>query len=44
MGIYCASADTRAGFFATTRQPALLEHAQNKHSKGMEDCFPDFTA
>ncbi|PAV21808.1 hypothetical protein PNOK_0176500 [Pyrrhoderma noxium] len=26
-------------FMSTTRQPQLLEHAQNKHSKTYEDCF-----
>jgi len=27
-------------FLVTTRAPALLEHAQNKHSKTLTDCFP----
>ncbi|ETW87507.1 hypothetical protein HETIRDRAFT_307252, partial [Heterobasidion irregulare TC 32-1] len=27
-------------FLTTTRAPALEEHAQNKHSKTMADCFP----
>ncbi|KAJ3754277.1 At2g23090 like protein, partial [Lentinula raphanica] len=32
----------RQAFFVTTRQPALEEHAQNKHSKTMGDCFPSY--
>jgi len=31
----------RQTFLLTTRAPALEEHAQNKHSKTMADCFPD---
>ncbi|KJZ77437.1 hypothetical protein HIM_03161 [Hirsutella minnesotensis 3608] len=27
-------------FLQTTKTPALLEHATNKHSKGIADCFP----
>ncbi|KAJ7275265.1 DUF1909-domain-containing protein, partial [Mycena haematopus] len=27
-------------FLITTRAPALEEHAQNKHSKTMAECFP----
>ncbi|KAF9459483.1 At2g23090 like protein [Collybia nuda] len=27
-------------FLITTRSPALIEHAEKKHSKTMEDCFP----
>ncbi|KAF8735741.1 hypothetical protein AX14_001531 [Amanita brunnescens Koide BX004] len=27
-------------FLITTRAPALEEHAQNKHSKPMDACFP----
>ncbi|EGO03615.1 hypothetical protein SERLA73DRAFT_175156 [Serpula lacrymans var. lacrymans S7.3] len=27
-------------FLLTTRAPALEEHAQNKHSKTMSECFP----
>ncbi|KAF5368317.1 hypothetical protein D9758_002362 [Tetrapyrgos nigripes] len=32
----------RQAFFVTTRQPALEEHAQNKHSKTLAECFPTF--
>ncbi|KAN0121565.1 DUF1909 domain containing protein [Russula decolorans] len=28
-------------FLVTTRAPALEDHAQNKHSKTMVECFPD---
>ncbi|KAJ3736956.1 At2g23090 like protein [Lentinula guzmanii] len=38
--IICQSC--RQAFFVTTRQPALEEHAQNKHSKTMTECFPTF--
>ncbi|KAJ3750094.1 At2g23090 like protein [Lentinula detonsa] len=38
--IICQSC--RQDFFITTRQPALEEHAQNKHSKTMTECFPNF--
>ncbi|KAG1749710.1 At2g23090-like protein [Suillus paluster] len=31
----------RQTFLQTTRSPALEEHAQNKHSKTMAECFPD---
>ncbi|KAL6304218.1 DUF1909-domain-containing protein, partial [Sparassis latifolia] len=31
----------RQAFLLTTRAPALEEHAQNKHSKTMAECFPD---
>jgi len=34
----------RQSFFTTTRQPALEEHASNKHSKALKDCFPTFTS
>ncbi|KAF8226072.1 DUF1909-domain-containing protein [Tricholoma matsutake] len=27
-------------FLITTRSPALIEHAETRHSKTMEDCFP----
>ncbi|KAJ5591588.1 uncharacterized protein N7459_001957 [Penicillium hispanicum] len=27
-------------FLQTTKAPALLEHASNKHKKGLPDCFP----
>jgi len=29
-------------FLVTVRQPQLEEHAQNKHSKGIADCFPNY--
>ncbi|KAG6866812.1 hypothetical protein C0991_008748 [Blastosporella zonata] len=32
--------DCRQPFLITTRAPALTEHAQNRHSKTMEQCFP----
>ncbi|GFP56634.1 hypothetical protein ACSS6W_004872 [Trichoderma asperelloides] len=34
----------KSTFLKTTKAPALLEHAQNKHSKGLADCFPTFAA
>ncbi|CAG7847824.1 SubName: Full=Uncharacterized protein {ECO:0000313/EMBL:CCA77885.1} [Serendipita indica DSM 11827] len=34
----------RQAFFVTTRAPALEEHSQNKHSKTIAECFPDFKA
>ncbi|KAG6009747.1 hypothetical protein E4U21_001496 [Claviceps maximensis] len=34
----------KATFLSTTKGPALLEHAQNKHSKGIADCFPGQSA
>ncbi|KIJ68727.1 hypothetical protein HYDPIDRAFT_24980 [Hydnomerulius pinastri MD-312] len=33
----------RQTFLLTTRAPALEEHAQNKHSKPLAECFPGFT-
>ncbi|KAF4510231.1 hypothetical protein G6O67_002136 [Ophiocordyceps sinensis] len=30
----------KATFLQTTKAPALLEHASNKHKKGLTDCFP----
>lgn len=30
-------------FLQTVREPALKEHAENKHSKTVKDCFPDWT-
>ncbi|KAF8139961.1 At2g23090 like protein [Boletus edulis] len=33
----------RQSFLLTTRTPALEEHAQNKHSKTLAECFPSFT-
>ncbi|OJJ58090.1 hypothetical protein ASPSYDRAFT_46081 [Aspergillus sydowii CBS 593.65] len=32
----------RSTFLKTTRGPALTEHASNKHSKTLQDCFPGF--
>ncbi|KAL7926791.1 At2g23090 like protein [Trichoderma austrokoningii] len=32
----------RSTFLKTTKAPALTEHAQNKHSKTIDDCFPNF--
>ncbi|KAL2830512.1 At2g23090 like protein [Aspergillus cavernicola] len=32
----------RSTFLKTTRGPALTEHATNKHSKTLLDCFPNF--
>ncbi|KAL4889574.1 DUF1909-domain-containing protein [Aspergillus ambiguus] len=32
----------KATFLKTTRAPALTEHASNKHSKTLQDCFPNF--
>ncbi|KAL0950877.1 hypothetical protein HGRIS_007636 [Hohenbuehelia grisea] len=34
----------RQSFLTTTRAPALEEHAQNKHSKTMAECFPNAAA
>ncbi|KAH6657305.1 At2g23090 like protein [Truncatella angustata] len=31
-------------FLATSRVPQLTEHAQNKHSKTLADCFPNYEA
>ncbi|KUI58687.1 hypothetical protein VM1G_06120 [Cytospora mali] len=31
-------------FLKTTRGPALTEHAANKHSKTLAECFPTYTA
>ncbi|RIB06429.1 hypothetical protein C2G38_2217148 [Gigaspora rosea] len=33
----------RNTFLCTVRQKALKEHAENKHSKNLEECFPGFT-
>ncbi|KAJ5764819.1 hypothetical protein N7520_004378 [Penicillium odoratum] len=38
MNIQCQTC--RQTFLQTTKAPALLEHASNKHSKGLADCFP----
>ena len=40
MNIQCDTC--KSTFLATTREPALLEHAQNKHSKTVKECFPTF--
>ncbi|RHZ89689.1 hypothetical protein Glove_12g35 [Diversispora epigaea] len=32
----------RNSFLCTVRQKALTEHAENKHQKKLEDCFPGF--
>ncbi|KAI7894353.1 At2g23090 like protein [Mucor mucedo] len=29
-------------FLCTAREKALSEHAENKHSKTIKECFPDF--
>ncbi|KAK3336732.1 At2g23090 like protein [Cercophora scortea] len=34
----------KATFLQTTREAALTEHAANKHSKLLADCFPGFAA
>ncbi|TQS36650.1 hypothetical protein Golomagni_02892 [Golovinomyces magnicellulatus] len=34
----------RSTFLKTTRAPALTEHASNKHSKTLSECFPNFIA
>ncbi|KAF8499170.1 At2g23090 like protein [Russula emetica] len=31
----------KQSFLVTTRAPALEEHAQNRHSKTMVECFPN---
>ncbi|KDN44927.1 DUF1909-domain-containing protein [Tilletiaria anomala UBC 951] len=33
----------RQTFLATTRSPALIQHAQDRHSKTLKECFPTFT-
>lgn len=38
MNIQCVVC--KSTFLQTTKAPALLEHASNKHSKGIADCFP----
>ncbi|EMD41713.1 hypothetical protein CERSUDRAFT_128755 [Gelatoporia subvermispora B] len=40
MNIVCQTC--RQAFLLTTRAPALEEHAQNKHSKTMAECFPTY--
>ncbi|KAG0166480.1 hypothetical protein DFQ28_007210 [Apophysomyces sp. BC1034] len=32
----------RQTFLCTSREKALTEHAENKHSKTMNDCFPNY--
>ncbi|KAJ9057736.1 hypothetical protein DSO57_1019813 [Entomophthora muscae] len=32
----------RSTFLCTSRAKALTEHAENKHSKTLEQCFPGF--
>jgi len=34
----------KATFLSTTREVALNEHASNKHSKSVAECFPTFQA
>ncbi|OAA54979.1 putative protein family SERF [Niveomyces insectorum RCEF 264] len=34
----------KATFLSTTRENALTDHASNKHSKTLADCFPSFKA
>jgi hypothetical protein len=34
----------RTTFLCTAKAKALEEHAQNKHSKTLKECFPDFQA
>ncbi|KAG7099462.1 hypothetical protein E1B28_001312 [Marasmius oreades] len=34
----------KQAFFVTTRQPALEQHSQDRHSKVLAECFPDFKA
>ncbi|KAI9291429.1 DUF1909-domain-containing protein [Neoconidiobolus thromboides FSU 785] len=33
----------RSTFLCTIRPKALAEHAENKHSKKLEECFPGVT-
>ncbi|KAI1797670.1 At2g23090 like protein [Ganoderma leucocontextum] len=40
MNIVCTVC--RQTFLLTTRTPALEEHAQNKHSKTIAECFPTY--
>ncbi|TLD12523.1 uncharacterized protein PgNI_04334 [Pyricularia grisea] len=32
----------KSTFLMTTREPQLLQHAENKHSKTIADCFPTY--
>ncbi|KAF8078358.1 At2g23090-like protein [Lyophyllum atratum] len=34
--------DCKQPFLITTRAPALIDHADKKHSKTIEQCFPGF--
>lgn len=34
----------KSTFLKTTRTPQLTEHAVNKHSKTIADCFPSYEA
>ncbi|KAK8103850.1 zinc-binding domain protein [Apiospora kogelbergensis] len=34
----------KSTFLKTTRAPQLTEHAANKHSKTITDCFPTYEA
>ncbi|KXJ91243.1 hypothetical protein Micbo1qcDRAFT_162877 [Microdochium bolleyi] len=34
----------KSTFLKTTRAPQLTEHAANKHSKTIADCFPTYVA
>ncbi|KAI1392878.1 DUF1909-domain-containing protein [Hypoxylon trugodes] len=34
----------KSTFLKTTRAPQLTEHATNKHSKTIADCFPGYDA
>ncbi|KAJ5725069.1 uncharacterized protein N7483_006426 [Penicillium malachiteum] len=42
MNIQCQTC--KQTFLQTTKAPALLEHASNKHNKGLADCFPGVSA
>jgi hypothetical protein len=42
MNIQCDTC--KATFLSTTRENALNEHAMNKHSKTLAQCFPGFQA
>ncbi|KAI0199787.1 At2g23090 like protein [Astrocystis sublimbata] len=42
MDIQCSIC--KSTFLKTTRAPQLTEHASNKHSKTLGDCFPGYVA
>ncbi|KAK1828521.1 At2g23090-like protein [Podospora conica] len=42
MNIQCDTC--KATFLSTTRENALAEHATNKHSKTVAQCFPGFVS